>query len=68
MSGCLNSGADGSWHVRQTTNPVITPYTKIAKANSAMAHQAYPESAASIANPDVATLASSQPRRRPGRR
>ncbi len=27
MSGCLNSDADGSWHVRQTTNPVITPYT-----------------------------------------
>ena len=38
MSGCLNSGADGSWHVRQTTNPVITPYTQIAKANSAMAN------------------------------
>ena len=37
MSGCLNSGADGSWHVRQTTNPVITPYTQIAKANSAIA-------------------------------
>ena len=67
-SGWLNTGADASRHARHTTRPVIKPYRQTAKASSATAGHGHPASAASIASPDVATLASSQPPRARSRR
>ncbi len=61
MSGCSNSGAEESCTARQTTSPVIARYTPIATTQNSTARKTIFRSAVTIANPDVATLASSQP-------